>query len=89
MSCPAANGDPFAGIIALFESFIILRLVDSRFHGERAVSALRICELLKFESVQISELTAHCDELPPQDGTLAACLMHLAFHRYFSVVSLS
>jgi len=46
-------------------------------------------ELLKFESVQISEFTAHCDELPPQDGTQAACLMHLAFHRWFSVVSLS
>ena len=41
MSCPAANRDPLGGIIAWLESFITLRLDDSGFSGERAVSALR------------------------------------------------
>jgi len=42
-------------------------------------------ELLKFENVQLSKLTVHCDELPPQDSTLAVCLVHLAFSPSFNV----
>jgi len=42
MSCPAANGHSLVAIIDLLESFIILRLVDTWFLGERAVSALCI-----------------------------------------------
>jgi len=41
MSCPAANCDPFVGIIALTKSFIILRFLDSCVSRERAASDVR------------------------------------------------
>jgi len=41
MSCQATNRDPLVAIIAWLESFIIRKLVDSCFSGDRAVSALR------------------------------------------------
>jgi len=40
-------------------------------------------ELRKFENVLISELTVHCDELPPQDGTPAVYLTRRASRHSF------
>ena len=42
-------------------------------------------KLLKFENVQVSKCSIHCNEPPLHNGTPAVCIMRLAYHPYFPV----